>query len=151
MPLTVLAGVLIGSIGSGEEGGPYGWSVRALPAWHSLGPVAVLWSLGHRATFDDWPILLAALVAQFAIDALIAGVRMTSLGVPVRTLVRPLLWTFGMDALMGVIGAALVIASADRPAAVTIGLITVPVVLIGVLSRDRSEQVQTAMSLGAAY
>lgn len=153
VPLLVLAGILLGGIGEqGGAKGAYGWAVRVLPAWHSLGPAAVLVAAGVRdPRWDDWPVLVLALAAQFVLDGATASARMASLGVDVRTLRAPLWWTFRVDALMAVIGAALVIGSHDAPGWVRVGLVAVPVVLVRMLGRDRSRQVAAAQTLGAAY
>ncbi|MBL8928707.1 MAG: GGDEF domain-containing protein [Kineosporiaceae bacterium] len=153
VPLAVLVGVLLGSIGAGEhEHGWYGWAVRALPAWHSFGPVVVLLVGGvGRPTPADWPVLLLALIAQFTLDAGTAVIRLVSLGVSPRALVRPLGWTFGVDTLMAVIGAGLAFSAEGGPPGVVVALAVTPVLLVFVLGRDREHQVQQAESLGAAF
>lgn len=110
VPAGVLAAVLIGSFDAPPSGGRrYGWAVRVLPACHSLAPVAVLVGAGVPAPGPgDWRWLALGMLAQFALDALVAVVRMTSVGVSPLVIVRPLWWTFRLDALMGVIGLAVV-------------------------------------------
>lgn len=153
VPLAVLAGVLLGSMGAPEtEAGWYGRAVRVIPAWHSLGPVAVL--LGAGVTDPgpgNWPVLLLALVAQFLLDAGTAALRMASMRIDPRVLVRPLAWTFRVDALMAVIGAGPVFCAAGAPRGVVVPLVATPVVLVRMLGRDRTEHVQQARSLGAAF
>lgn len=153
VPLGVLAGVLLGSIGAEpHDGSWYGWSVRVLPAWHSLGPVAVLLASGvPQPGPQHWPWLVLALAAQFAIDAVTAMLRMGSAGVRLRVLAAPLLWTFRVDALMAILGAAIVFSSAGAPRWVVVCLVAVPVVLVRMLGRDRAEHVEQSRSLGAAY
>lgn len=94
-------------------------------------------------------MLLLALVAQFALDAATASIRMASLGMAVRTLVPQLGWTFGVDTLMAVIGVGLMLSvQSDWPRVL---LAALPVVLVGVLGHDRRRQVEATLSLGAAY
>ena len=83
VPTGVLVAVLIGGRDTPPSGARlYDWSVRALPAWHSLGPVGVLLAAGVTAPGrEDWRWLTLGMLAQFAIDALVAAVRMTSIGV----------------------------------------------------------------------
>lgn len=151
VPLAVTAGVLLGALGDGAPSeGWYGRSVRILPAWHSLGPTAVLLVGGVREPgWSDWPILTLALGAQFTLDAVTAGIRMTSVGVSARTLAHPMSWTFRVDTLMAVIGLGLI--AGTPPGWSRVAVATVPVLLVRMLGRDRSEQVRTARSLGEAF
>jgi diguanylate cyclase (GGDEF)-like protein len=151
VPLLVLAGIMIGGLGRESEAlGAYGWSINVVSAWHAMGPVVVLLLAGvSQPAWSDWPWLVAALVAQFLVDAVSAAVRMASVGVPLRTLVGPLGWTFRIDALMAVIGAGLVFCD-GRPSWLQVGLVAVPVVLVRMLGLDRSRHVDVALSLGAA-
>ncbi len=153
VPLGVLAAVLAGSLDAPASGGRlYDWSVRVLPAWHSLAPVAVLLAAGvHVPGPGDWRWLALATLAQFALDALVAAVRMASIGVNPLVLVRPLWWTFRVDALMGVIGVLVVLGAGQAPTAVVVGLVAAPVVLVRMLGQDRVEQAEQSRSLGAAY
>jgi diguanylate cyclase (GGDEF)-like protein len=99
----------------------------------------------------DWRWLALGTLAQFALDALVAAVRMASIGVSPLVLVRPLWWTFRVDALMAVIGAGLVLGAGQAPAAVVVALVAAPVALVRMLGRDRVEQVEQSRSLGAAF
>jgi diguanylate cyclase (GGDEF)-like protein len=145
--------VLAGSYGTPPSGPRrYDWSVRVLPAWHSLGPVAVLLGAGVSVPGPaDWRWLALGTLAQFALDALVAVVRMASIGVRPLVLVRPLWWTFRVDALMGVIGALVVFGAGSAPSAVVVGLVAAPVLLVRMLGHDRVEQVEQKRSLGAAF
>jgi diguanylate cyclase (GGDEF)-like protein len=150
VPLAVMVGILLAGLGdTAPAPGWYGRSVRIFPAWHTLGPTTVLLAAGVRQPdWGDWRVLAAALVAQFALDAVTAGIRMESVGVDVRTLVRPLGWTFRVDTLMAVIGLGL--ATGTPPGWSRVAVVAAPVLLVRMLGRDRSEQVQAARSLGAA-
>jgi diguanylate cyclase (GGDEF)-like protein len=153
VPLGVLAAVLVASFdapASGARG--YDWAVRVLPAWHSVGPVAVLLAAGSTSPGPgDWRWLVLGTLAQFALDAVVAVVRMASIGVSPLVLVRPLWWTFRLDALMGVIGVLVVFGSRGAPPGVVVALVAAPVVLVRMLGRDRVEQVEQSRSLGAAF
>ena len=73
VPIVVLFGLTIGSFGSSGERGVHRLLVPALSGWNSLGPVLVIALSGHRtADVHHWPWYVAALVTQFAIDALVA-------------------------------------------------------------------------------
>ena len=153
VPLGVLVAVLVGGHDtppSGSRG--YDWAVRVLPAWHSLGPVAVLAGAGVTAPgVGDWRWLALGTVAQFALDALVAAARMASIGVSTLVLVGPLWWTFRVDALMGVIGIMIVFGAGNAPAVVAVALVAAPVLLVRMLGHDRVVHVQQTRSLGAAF
>lgn len=151
VPLAVTVGVLLGGLGGGGPSeGWYGRSVRVLPAWHSLGPTAVLLVAGVRQPdWSDWQVLIIALGAQFTLDAATAWIRMASIGVAARTLAHPMGWTFRVDTLMAVIGLGLI--AGTPPGWARLAVATVPVLLVRMLGRDRNEQVQTARSLGEAF
>ena len=153
VPVGVLVGVLVGGHDTPSSGARlYDWSVRVLPAWHSLGPVAVLIGAGITAPGPaDWRWLVLGTLAQFALDALVAAVRMASIGVSALVLVRPLWWTFRVDSLMAVIGAMSVFGAGSASAAVVVALVTAPVLLVRMLGRDRVQQVEQSRSLGAAF
>jgi diguanylate cyclase (GGDEF)-like protein len=153
VPLGVLVAVLAGSADAPASGSRlYDWAVRVLPAWHSLAPVGVLLAADvHAPGPAAWPWLALGTLAQFTLDALVAAVRMASIGVNPLVLVRPLWWTFRVDALMGVIGALVVFGAAQAPAAVVVLLVAAPVVLVRMLGQDRVEQVEQSRSLGAAF
>jgi diguanylate cyclase (GGDEF)-like protein len=153
VPIGVLVAVLLGGHDTPLSGARlYDWSVRALPAWHSLGPVGVLLAAGVTAPGrDEWRWLALGTLAQFALDALVAAVRMTSIGVSPFVLVRPLWWTFRIDALMGVIGALVVFGAGSAPWPVVVALVATPVLLVRMLGHDRVEQVQQKQSLGTAF
>jgi diguanylate cyclase (GGDEF)-like protein len=121
--------------------------VRATSGAHVVGPVLVLWIAGSQEVrVDRWPLLVCALLAQFVSDALFGAIRCAGLGMPVRSLARPMGWTFAIDALLAPIGVCLV-ASAGNDG-VAIALLCTPVALVWLLSLDRREQVETAVRLG---
>ena len=130
--------------------GWYGRAVQVMPAGHSVAPALILLAFGLRdPAWSDWRVLALALAGQFALDAGTAIARMTSLGVRARVLVPQLGWTFGVDTLMAVVGAGL--ALSVPPGWPRVLLAAVPVALVGVLGHDRRRQVETTLSLGAAY
>lgn len=151
VPLAVLGAILAGSLTAQPAGGWYGWAVRALPATHVIGPVLVLLAGAERLGLDQIPTLVMVLLAQFVIDAATAALRLWSIGIGAGSLVGPLSWTFRVDALMAVLGVALVTAAGRERTVAVVLLVSVPVVLVRILSRDRVAQVETAISIEAAY
>ncbi len=75
VPLAVAGGLMLGSCLTWARGGiaPQRVFVNLIGCWHAIGPVLVLWLAGDRALrWSIWPILVAALVAQFAFE--LAGI-----------------------------------------------------------------------------
>jgi diguanylate cyclase (GGDEF)-like protein len=124
--------------------------VQWTTGWHCLGPVAVLSAASlHTPSLAHAPVYLAALVAQFGVDATVAAVRTWALGVSVTRLVHPLAWTFATDSLLAPIGLAVVIAGGRSPA--TMVLLAAPIGLVRLLARDRTEHLETAVTISSAF
>ncbi len=151
VPVTLLAGVLLGAaLSPGSGRWDYRIGLDAMPAWHCIGPVTVLALTGvSEPSLSHWPIYLAAVAAQFIVDAGVAVVRCLALGSSVRALVRPMSWTFGVDTLLAPIGLAAVISAGPSPAALI--LLAAPLGLIRMLAADRSAQLEQAVTLGTAF
>jgi len=111
--------------------------------------VAVLWLFPPGPPrLGAWPVYLLALGAQFALDGGSAAVRSLALAVPLRRLAAGLRWAFTVDTLLAPLGLCVVVAARDEP--VALALLAAPIVLVRLLSRDRSEQVETAVTHGTA-
>jgi diguanylate cyclase (GGDEF)-like protein len=151
VPLTVLVSLQIGGAGAQETGSrANNLLARLISGWHCLGPVAALWAFHPGPPrLGQWPVYLFALLAQFAVDATSAAVRSWALGVPPGRLVAPLRWTFTVDALLALLGLCVVIAAGGSLPG--IALLAVPIGLVRLLARDRSEQLATAVTLGTAF
>jgi len=151
VPLSVMAALLVAGVGAQEAGSRAGnLLARIIPGWHCLGPVAVLWLFPPGPPrLGAWPVYLLALGAQFALDGGSAAVRSLALAVPLRRLAAGLRWAFTVDTLLAPLGLCVVVAARDEP--VALALLAAPIVLVRLLSRDRSEQVETAVTLGTAY
>lgn len=151
VPLTVLVALVLAPGGGDREPGPL-WRtlvVRALSGWHCIGPVAVLWSRGE-ATISDWPLYLAALGAQFAIEIVVTTLRSGwALRAPWREVAAALGWAFATDLLLAPIGLAAVIATEGHRVAGFV-LLACPVLLMRLLSLDRRVQVNRSLELGEA-
>jgi putative nucleotidyltransferase with HDIG domain len=120
-------------------------------AWFVVGPVVVLALAGVQGfSWSDWPWWLAALAAQFAVDALAATAREW-----LRTRIRPpfalrdgsVAWL--VDFALAPIGLLVVLAAVDHPAAL---LLPVPLVmLVGALAEERRQRLHQALQLSGAY
>lgn len=150
VPIVVLFGLTIGSFGSSGERGVHRLLVPALSGWNSLGPVLVIALSGHRtADVHHWPWYVAALVTQFAIDALVAVVRVRSLGMSWRVLPRPMAWTYLVDATLAPIGLMAVIACDGSLWSIL--LASAPIGLLALLARDRAERLEQAVVISRAF
>ena len=71
VPLAVAAGLALGELAAGSRQVHHLARVAVLPAnaWHAVGPALVLLAAGEPdPTWRSWPVLVAALGAQFAFD-----------------------------------------------------------------------------------
>ena len=149
VPVTVLSGMAIGAQGERSSSFVHGVFVRALNGWHCVGPVIVLAASGDGPPeLHRWPLYLLALIAQFSGDALVAVVRVRSLGISWRVLPRPMAWTCAVDTMLASVGLTAVIATptmwALLPACAPIGL-------LALLARDRAEHFEKAVVISEAF
>ena len=125
-------------------------------AWHAVGP-ALVFLVARGATWPspapalgDWPVVAAALAAQFAFDAGSSWVRNCwGLGVPTGRLIGALRFTFAADLLLAPIGLTAAVASGGTPWALL--LLLPPMLLLAMLQRDRQAHITNAVALGQAY
>jgi HD-GYP domain-containing protein (c-di-GMP phosphodiesterase class II) len=117
----------------------------------SLGPVVVLALAGAQSPdLRDWPIYLAALAAQFAVDFLVNGAHQWYVnGVHPRTLLPFMGWAFLVDAALAPIGLAVAFAAEGQPLAV---LLVLPLLgLLAEFARERRVRIDHALELSHAY
>ncbi len=150
VPFAALVGLQLGGLGAHEAGTRIRtFLVRSLNGLHCLGPVAVLWTAGQpRPSLGHGLLYALALTTQFSIDPTIAAVRAADHSWLVRHLLRPLSWTFAVDATLAPFG--LCAALAAGTSTTTLTLLAAPIGLVRLLSKDRSEQLGTAVTLSAA-
>jgi len=150
VPALVLVGLLLGGGWRKVPGGTgHALAVRAAAGWHCAGPVIVLWAAGVRSPgLSHWPVLLAALASQFALDTLVAVVRCTCLGAPLKGLAEALGFTYALDALLAPLAVCIVL-SVSNPLLVPL-FVLLPVALVGVLAADRNRKFKAAVRLSQA-
>jgi HD-GYP domain-containing protein (c-di-GMP phosphodiesterase class II) len=127
-------------------------SLRLVSSWHALAPAVVLAlaaAPGDRMPrWSAWPIYVAALAAQFALDMAVTWIREEGLGakhLPVRTQG----FTYAVDAGLAPIGLLVAFAAVDHPALV---LVVLPLVgLLSLFAREREQRIDAALELGHAY
>jgi HD-GYP domain-containing protein (c-di-GMP phosphodiesterase class II) len=120
-------------------------------SWHSLGPAAVLLLAGEPGpALGDWPLYLAALAAQFALDLGSAAAReWLAVRVPPAALLRAMATVFAVDSLLAPVGLMAALASSRSQGAF---LLVVPLaVLLGAFAKERQRRLDFALELSGAY
>ena len=153
VPLAVAAAITIASLADVARGRLHADRVflRVGNAWHTVGPALVLGLAPEGPpSLSRWPLYLAALAAQFAVDFVAAEVReWVVLGVPPKVQLRAMGWVYAIDAGLAPIGLAVAFAAVDSPLAV---LLAVPLIfLLGVFSRERTVRIDSELELRDAY
>jgi HD-GYP domain-containing protein (c-di-GMP phosphodiesterase class II) len=153
VPLAVAAGILLGSSLEYARGTLHVERVllRVLNASHAVGPALVLGLAGEsEPQLRRWPLYLAALGAQFALDFAVTAVRQwIALGVPPRIHLRAMGIVYVIDAGLAPVGLAVAFASVGSPAGV---LLAMPLVaLLSVFARERRVRIDHELELRDAY
>jgi HD-GYP domain-containing protein (c-di-GMP phosphodiesterase class II) len=120
-------------------------------SWFAVGPAAVLAAAGEPGPdLVHWPVFLAALAAQFALDFGSAAVReKIALGFSPRDHLRYMRWVWLVDASLAPMALLLAAGAADRPYALVLGM---PLVgLLAVFARERRARIDQALELSHAY
>ncbi len=124
-------------------------ALRLASSWHALGPAVVLALADDRTPhWSAWPLYLAALAAQFAVDFAVLWIREEGLKVPHAPLQTQSL-AYAVDAGLAPIALLVAFAAVRHPALVVIVL---PLVgLLALLAREREQRIDAALELGHAY
>jgi diguanylate cyclase (GGDEF)-like protein len=119
--------------------------------WHALGPAIVLAAWGTpEPRWDDVPLYVAALGAQFAFDLISSIVRESfGFGVSPAEVINFLRPVFLVDALLAPVGLTAAFVVAPTPAAL-LGVLPLAV-LLWVFARDRHSRIDQALALTEAY
>jgi HD-GYP domain-containing protein (c-di-GMP phosphodiesterase class II) len=153
VPIAVAAGVTLGSL-TEYAGGTLHFErifLRLVNCWHAIGPALVLAAAGEpEPNLSDWPLYLAALGAQFALDYGSAALReWTALGVAPKVQFRAMGWVYMIDSGLATVGLAVAFATVDSPYGV---ILAVPLVgLLSVFARDRRVRIDHELELRDAY
>jgi HD-GYP domain-containing protein (c-di-GMP phosphodiesterase class II) len=125
--------------------------VHLSSAWHAVGP-ALLLGLAGEPSADwrlHWPLFVAALLAQFALDGASAALRALPRGVRIGELSRALRWPWLVDASLAPLGLLVAFGARDRPYAF---LFSLPLLgLVAFFARERRARVDHALELSQAY
>jgi HD-GYP domain-containing protein (c-di-GMP phosphodiesterase class II) len=153
VPLAVAAGVVLGSMAEYARGSLHYERIfmRLVNCWHAIGPALVLALAAEpNPNLRDWPLYLAALGAQFALDFGSSALReWTALGVPPNVQLRAMGWVYMIDGGLGSMGLAVAFAAVDSPYGV---VLAVPLVgLLSVFAKDRRVRIDHELELRDAY
>jgi putative nucleotidyltransferase with HDIG domain len=153
VPLLVAAGMVLGSLPEyvRRERHPNHLLATVGNAWHSVGPVVVFAAAGRVAPeLGAWPVLLAALAAQVALDNGAATLRdWAGLGVSPKLQPELFGWVTLVDVLLSPVGLLAAMAAVAEPYAV---LLVLPLAaLLFVFALERGARMRQAIELSRAY
>ena len=123
---------------------------RAGDSSYALGPALVLVLFdGQDFSWERWPLLLVAFLAQIAFDAG-AGLGRTWFAERIAPSAQlPMLWLYITDACLSCIGLLVAASAVERPALV---LLVLPLVgLLWLLARERHTRLEYSLALSTAY
>lgn len=151
VPMLVLVGALAGAPRDPTAYHPiFKFFHVAMNGWFCVGPVVVLAVADvGAASLQHWPVYVAALLAQFVGDGVIALACTVASGGSLAGFVRPMLWTSGMDTLLAAIGLSAVIATQGSLWAVAFA--AAPIAMLVLLTADRRAQVARAVAVTDAF
>lgn len=147
---TMLLSVFLAQRRAGQPATSHLLLVELMTGWHSVGPALVLaWAHVDRVTVADAPVLIVALVAQFAFEGLVAVLRCRAIGIPLADLPGPLTWSAAIDSLLSMTGLAAVVACDGSLWSLI--FVAAPVAVLALLARDRTEHLERAVVISEAF
>jgi HD-GYP domain-containing protein (c-di-GMP phosphodiesterase class II) len=153
VPMAVAGGIVLGSLDEYARGKLRLGRVllRIVVGWHAIGPALVLGVAGERPPrLSDWPLYVAALAAQFGLDAAsAAGREWLALGVRPSVQLRAMLSVYAIDAGLAPVGLAVAFASESSAFG---AVLAVPLIaLLSVFARERRVRIDHELELRDAY
>jgi HD-GYP domain-containing protein (c-di-GMP phosphodiesterase class II) len=153
VPALVAAGFLLGKLPDYLNGRTHPErAVLALgDAWFAVGPALVILATHPGTpTWDDWPVYLAALAAQFAGDFVVSVLReWLARGASPASQLSEIGWVYTIDAVLSPIGLVAAFASVQHPYAF---LLVVPLLgLLALFAAEREVRIRQALALSHAY
>jgi hypothetical protein len=153
VPLCVAAGILLASLVDGARRLIH--LERTLlgiaDAWYAVGPVVVLAAAGAtHPRLADWPIYIAALAAQFAVDFAGVATRLRiSFGIAPREQLHSFRSVWVMDSALAPVGLGVAVAADETSSAFVLAL---PLVgLMSLFAREHRSQIDRTLELSHAY
>jgi HD-GYP domain-containing protein (c-di-GMP phosphodiesterase class II) len=153
VPLAVAVGILLGNAVEYVRGELHIERVffRLVDSWYAVGPALVLGLAGEsQPDLRRWPVYVAALGAQFALDYGSTTFRQwVTLGVPPRLHLHTMGSVYVIDAGLAPVGLAVAFASMSSSAGV---LLALPLLaLLAVFARERRVRIDHELELRDAY
>jgi HD-GYP domain-containing protein (c-di-GMP phosphodiesterase class II) len=153
IPLSVAVGLLLGSVSDYLRGQDHPERALVIVAscWHAVGAALVIALAGEpEAAWAVWPVLLAAVLAEFAFDFFGSAARAWfAFGIPPTAHVRLMAWVYGVDLALTPIALLTAIVAEDQPLAL---LVVLPLLaLLAFLAQERKHRIDHALELGHAY
>ncbi len=153
VPLAVAVGLLLGCVTDYLRGDdhPERALVIVASSWNAVGGALVIALAGEpEAAWSVWPVLLAAVLAQFAFDFLGSAARAWfAFGIGPQAHVRLMVWVYGVDLALTPIALLTAIVAAEEPLAL---LVVLPLLaLLAFLAQERRRRIDHALELGHAY
>jgi len=153
VPIVVGAGLLLHAIPDVVRGRLTIGRATVLPAnaVFSVAPAAIMVLAGEpEATWWGGLVLVVAVLAQFAADFVASSLHeWLALGVRPAQLLQPMLYTFGIDALLAPVGYLIAVAARVQVAALLLALPLV--VLLALHARERRQRFDSILELSNAY
>lgn len=155
LPLLVAAGLVLEQVitiaASPRSRHPLRVLSSVPDAWHAVGPALVLGFAGAtEPSFADWPVYVAALCAQLAVDFTVTTIRSwADLGIKPDLHVQAAVWVFAVDVALTPVGFLAALGMAESPVAIVCLL---PLLgLFSMFGRERDERIRQALQLSSAY
>jgi HD-GYP domain-containing protein (c-di-GMP phosphodiesterase class II) len=152
VPLLVAAALLVSDLPDYLRGSthPERSLLAVSDAWYTVAPALILVLADSTSpTLDDWPIYLAALVAQLVSDAVILGLR-EYFGIGVTPTVEEVAWPYAVDSLLSPLGFAAALAS--QAFGKYLFVLVLPLIaLLEIFARERRSRLEQALELSKAY
>ena len=153
VPLCVALGLLLGNVTAYVKGQehPERALVVVASSWNAVGGALVIALAGEpEAAWSVWPVLLGAVLAQFAFDSFGSAARAWfAFGIAPRAHVRLMVWVYGVDLALTPIALLTAIVAEEQPFAL---LVVLPLLaLLAFLAQERRRRIDHALELGHAY
>ena len=153
VPLCVAIGLLLGNAAAylRRREHPERALVVVSSSWHAVGGALVVALAGEPVpAWSAWPVVLAAVCAQFAFDFCGSAARAWfAFGIAPSAHVRLMAWVYGVDLALTPIALLTAIVADDQPLAL---LVVLPLLaLLAFLAQERKQRIDHALELGHAY
>ena len=153
VPLCVAIALLLGNLTAyvKRQEHPERALVVVASSWNAVGGALIIALAGEPdAAWSVWPVLLAAVLVQFAFDFLGSAARAWfAFRIAPRAHVRLMAWVYGVDLALTPIALLTAIVAGDQPLAL---LVVLPLLaLLAFLAQERRRRIDHALELGHAY